>query len=270
VHDTVVIDDQVAKLGELKLQDFMQGFSFGCGVFETVSVRAAEPVFLNRHLRRLRNSLATLADCVQGCDPGLLRAESVLRAMGLAVREDARIASLPVMKIVVADGHRLVVFREAPANLEERQRGLAIDVVDRATYRAGDPLKNHKTLAYLANYRAMQRHVLFANERDEVCESGSANVFFESAGEIVTPPLDAPCLPGVVREVLLAAGALEGQRVVARPARIAELAEANAVVLTSALVVAPVTRFQGRELSGSQRLAARIRECLARAPDVDC
>ncbi|HTQ04200.1 MAG TPA: aminotransferase class IV [Polyangiaceae bacterium] len=267
MHELVVFDERVTTLGAVGLADFMDGFSFGCGLFETVRVEGGQPVFLERHLRRLRTSLAALADVVRSPAANLLTYDSVLAAVAAATREDARTAERTVLKVVAADGHRLLLFRDAPPDLAARLRGTSVEAVDRTTYRAGDPLRNHKTLAYLANYRGMQRRTLFVNEHDEVCETGSANLFFMTGGELVTPRLSAPCLPGVAREVVLEAGSVAGRRVVERATHLSELGEATAVVLTSALGVAPVTRLFGRELDGSLELAAHLRECVARAPD---
>ena len=46
--------------------------------------------------------------------------------------------------------------------------------------------------------------VLFVNERDEVTEGSISNVFVETGGAMVTPPVSSGILPGTFREELIA------------------------------------------------------------------
>lgn len=57
-----------------------------------------------------------------------------------------------------------------------------------------------------ARYCPPQDEVLFFNEREEVVEGSRTNVFVERDGMLLTPPVSAGCLPGVLREALLAEG----------------------------------------------------------------
>src|SRR2546423_15687028 len=45
--------------------------------------------------------------------------------------------------------------------------------------------------------------VILLNERDEVAECTSANIFAAKGGQVWTPPLTSGCLPGITRELLL-------------------------------------------------------------------
>lgn len=48
--------------------------------------------------------------------------------------------------------------------------------------------------------------VLFLNERDEVVEASRTNIFVDRDGMLLTPPLSSGCLPGILREELMAEG----------------------------------------------------------------
>lgn len=61
---------------------------------------------------------------------------------------------------------------------------------------------------------------LLLNERGEVCEGTIANVFLDRGGPLLTPPLAAGLLPGVLRAELLAAGA--AREAMLRPEDLAE------------------------------------------------
>jgi branched-chain amino acid aminotransferase len=266
VGDVALLDGEPVDAGALRLGAFASGFFFGCGLFETIALERGEPRLLERHLARLRRGLEALPVVRGPREPRLLEAGSLRAGIALAL---ARRAAPPpdAAKLVVCDGRALVTFRHALPDVDARRRdGVDVDDVDGGAYRSGDPLANHKTLSYLRSYSAARRDVLFANERGELCEAPTANVFVAFEGRVVTPPASAPCLPGVVREVLLEAGALAGRPVVEAPLPLAALAGVRGCFLTNAVAVAvPVRRLLGRPLAESAALAAAARELVGRA-----
>lgn len=100
-----------------------------------------------------------------------------------------------------------------------------------------DPLRRHKTTAR-ALYDAGSAHarthgladVLFVNRLGDLAEGAISNVFLVLGGEVVTPPLTAGALPGILRGELLGTG-----QAVERPLGIDDLDRASAVFLGSAL-----------------------------------
>jgi branched-chain amino acid aminotransferase len=75
--------------------------------------------------------------------------------------------------------------------------------------------------------------VVLLNERGEVSECTSANIFAAYGGEVSTPPLDSGCLPGVTRELLLDVVRVAGITVVERALKPADLERADQVFITS-------------------------------------
>jgi branched-chain amino acid aminotransferase len=75
--------------------------------------------------------------------------------------------------------------------------------------------------------------MLLLNERGEVTECTSANVFAASGGEVYTPPLDSGCLPGVTRELLLEVVRVPGIKVLERALKPQDLEQADQVFITS-------------------------------------
>jgi branched-chain amino acid aminotransferase len=273
MHSTVVMDGRLMALEAVRLDSFLAGFAFGCGLFESVRIEQGRARFLGRHLRRLQRSLGALQDVVEACPAELLHVERVLSSAEPALRRCARDGAEfdGAMKLFVSGGHLLVTFRDLAADHASRLGGVVVDELDDRTYRYADPLRNHKTLAYLANFRAMQRGLLFCNERQQICEAPAANLVALLNGELVTPPLDSPCLPGIVRELLVEAAQVGGLPVRERALQVGELPGVEACVLTNAMAIAlPVTRLLGRALeAGSMQLADRIRELVRNASDVD-
>lgn len=77
---------------------------------------------------------------------------------------------------------------------------------------SGDPWLRVKTTerrlydAARSGLAAGLDEVVFANERDEVCEGSIASVFFDAGAGLCTPPLACGLLPGVLRDEMLTAG----------------------------------------------------------------
>ncbi len=74
---------------------------------------------------------------------------------------------------------------------------------------------------------------MLLNERGEVSECTSANIFAATGGEVCTPPLDSGCLPGVTRELLLDVVRVPGIKVMERPLKPEDLERADQVFITS-------------------------------------
>jgi branched-chain amino acid aminotransferase len=71
------------------------------------------------------------------------------------------------------------------------------------------------------------------NERGEVSECTSANIFAATGSEVSTPPLASGCLPGVTRELLLDVVRVPGISVVERTLTPVDLERADQVFITS-------------------------------------
>jgi len=97
--------------------------------------------------------------------------------------------------------------------------------------------------------------VVLLNERGEVSECTSANIFAATGREVVTPPLASGCLPGVSRELLLGEIHVPGVSVIERTLLLADLEGADQVFITSTTRdLMPVAHIEGLKVK-SQGLA---------------
>ncbi|HSP80515.1 MAG TPA: aminotransferase class IV [Myxococcaceae bacterium] len=266
MNTTVALDGVPRRLEELRLQDFLQCFQFGAGFFETFLLTEGEPMFLERHLARLRESLAAHAPAVRAPAAELLAPEAVRETLRRCLEADDALGPrfTGVGKLVAGDGHLLLMFRPLPPNHEQLQReGRSLDELEERSYRRGEPSLNHKSLAYLRQFTHMERMPLFLNEAGEVCEVPTGNLFLLLGEALVTPPLDAPCLPGVVRAVLREVGRVGRWPVEERPVHRAQLEAVRGCFMTNSVSLAlPVPRLLGRSLPESVALAAAAREAV--------
>jgi branched-chain amino acid aminotransferase len=98
--------------------------------------------------------------------------------------------------------------------------------------------------------------VVLLNERGEVAECTSANIFAAQGGQVWTPPIDSGCLPGVTRALLLEKIRVPGLRVAEKTLLPADLEAADEIFITSTTrELLPVVSVQG--LSIQTRSSAR-------------
>jgi len=91
--------------------------------------------------------------------------------------------------------------------------------------------------------------VVLLNERGEVSECTSANLFVAQGGKVFTPPLASGCLPGVTRAVLIE----EIRGVTEKTLMPEDLESAEEVFITSTTrELLPVVAIEGLSLKGGR------------------
>ena len=106
--------------------------------------------------------------------------------------------------------------------------------------------------------------VVLLNERGEVSECTSANLFAVHGGEAWTPPLDSGCLPGVTRALLLSDARAKSVRVIEKPLSLADLERADGVFITSTTRdVLPVAEIEGLRVNKDRRVMDALQTAFA-------
>lgn len=238
-----------------------RGLLYGDGLFETLRAYRGKPFLLEEHLARLE----------EGCKAaelpmparGLLRdaVGQVLDANNLRER-DARVRITLTRGGGGGDlwpeepGPPTVLVTAQPVLLAAGlyERG-ASAVTSRRRVLSGAPsLKStsfqQHVLAKAEARRAGAWEALLLNERGEVAEGATSNVFALVEGVLVTPPADAGLLPGLTRAAVLRlaqpALCLEAREAPLRPE---ELAGAREAFLTGSVAeVVPLVKLNGHAL----------------------
>jgi branched-chain amino acid aminotransferase len=104
--------------------------------------------------------------------------------------------------------------------------------------------------------------VILLNERGEVAECTSANLFIANGNHVATPPLRSGCLPGITREVILGEIHAAGIRVEERTLMPGDLESADEVFITSTTRdLLPVIQIEDKKIGRSDH----TRQALARS-----
>lgn len=197
---------------------FDHGMLVGDGVFETVKVVDGEPFALTRHLRRLGVSAAglglpapdekTLAD---GCRAAL---EAAPDWPSSRIRITYTSGPGPLGSARGDEGTTTTIIVAEQAPFPE-----TADVVVVPWKRnEHGALAGLKTTSYAENALALAHarergggEAIFANLAGNLCEGTGSNLFVVLDGELITPPLEAGCLAGVTRALVLEwCGGVEG------------------------------------------------------------
>jgi branched-chain amino acid aminotransferase len=96
--------------------------------------------------------------------------------------------------------------------------------------------------------------VILLNERGEVAECTSANIFAAARGEVWTPPLNSGCLPGITREVILEEIRVPGVRIAEKVLYPGDLESAEEVFITSTTRdLLPVRQIEDRQVGAGDK-----------------
>jgi branched-chain amino acid aminotransferase len=105
---------------------------------------------------------------------------------------------------------------------------------------AAAPLSGVKSISWLNNVWAVAEaakegfdEVVLLNERSEVSECTSANIFVVKNGKVLTPPLSSGCLEGVTRGILMEIAPESGVSVAAQSLLPEDLYSADEVFISS-------------------------------------
>lgn len=236
---------------------FDTGLMHGVGLFETMRAYGGQIAFLYEHLRRLMASAQELELRIDHSVDELQEAiQRVVRANGLS---DARV------RLTITPGNPFTAGDDqAPANTvivtateatpyptEYYQKGASV-IISPYKQNPYDATAGHKTLNYFPRLRALQAaqkagaiEALWFTTTNRLAEGCISNVFLVKEGELITPPLDVPVLPGVVRQQVLKLAQQEGVEISERECVINDVLQADEIFLTNSMMeLMPVCRVE--------------------------
>jgi branched-chain amino acid aminotransferase len=143
---------------------------------------------------------------------------------------------------------------------EMYEKGMTVFICTDYRQSAQDPLAGHKTTSYFPRLVALRtaqergcNEALWFTPANLLAEGCISNVFLVKNGELRTPPLDTPVLPGIAREVVLEQAAALGITAHQVPCTIDDLLDADEVFLTNSVMeVMPVTRVERKAIANEK------------------
>ncbi|MSV29498.1 MAG: class IV aminotransferase [Bryobacterales bacterium] len=241
MHRFILHNENVCEASEKSLSTGQTGLLTGWGVFSTIRVMDGVLFAWERHWARMTR------------DARLLR---------VPMPADANAVETKLYQLIEANGAanstlRLSVVRNAGGIWTGPDSGRECDLIAftastkvwgagvRLTYvpqarHAACVFAGTKILAWAMNLTWLEQaqsrgfdEALLLNERGEVSECTSANIFIAEGNQAYTPPLASGCLPGITRELLLGEIHVAGYRVNEKTLFPADLEGADEVFITS-------------------------------------
>lgn len=256
----VSINGRVGSPEEVTLKVTDNGFVFGDSAYETLRTYGGRPFELDRHLRRLRRSIAFLGfdlkisdgelrTQIDACLAFALNAESYLRVIvsrgvgDMSYRFERIPEPTVAMYVKPLDATNDSLYAKGAAAVIVSIRRNPIEALNPAI-KASNLLNN--ALATREAYAKGAFEAILLNTRGEVAEGAGSNVFIVKDGCLLTPPLSCGLLAGITREIVLEVAAASGQAHEERVLSASDLSSADELFVTSTLKeLAPMTTLDG-------------------------
>ena len=268
MHRFVLHNDEIRECGDKLLSAGQMGLLAGWGVFSTLRVSSGVLVAFERHWARMQRDAAGLRVPFPA-DPDYMHS----RLLRLIQANHAENATLRV--VVVRNGNgkwagpsqRDFDLIALTGDLTDWGAGARLAVERHARF-AASPYAGTKTTSWILNLVYLEQaqargfdEVVLLNERGEVSECASANIFAAQGARVWTPPLDSGCLPGVTRELLLTEVRAEAILVEEKTLWLEDLERADEVFITSVTRdLLPVFSIQGLALWQQGEARGRLAE----------
>jgi branched-chain amino acid aminotransferase len=270
MHRFILHNDEIREASEKLLSPGQVGLLSGWGVFSTIKVIDGVLFAFERHWARMSRDAALMRVTLPG--DAIQLENNLLRLV------EANRAFLSTMRVVVVRNRGGVW--EAPhqtrssdviaftADTKDWGESVKLNYVRQARH-AASVFAGTKILAWAMNLTWLEEaqsegfdEVILLNERDEVAECTSANIFAAKGDRVWTPPLASGCLPGITRELLLSEVRAPGFHVMERALTPEDLESADEVFITSTTRdLLPVSMIGRRAMPS----AGHAREALQRA-----
>jgi len=274
MEEIVYLNDAMVPRSQAKVSTVDYGFLYGYGLFETMRAYSGSVFRLDSHLTRLAKSADRLGIVV---DTGVLKKAvmDTLEANGL---RDARVrltvsigegSFVPDLHSCIAPSVLVVAAKYTPYADEIYQRGFRI-IVSSIRRNSQSPVPAMKTANYLESLLARQEakaagvdDALFLNEKGQLAEASTSNVFLVSKGMLKTPQQESGILPGITRGVILELALQMGIMAFETDIRLEEMLGADEAFLTNSILeIIPITNLNGKAI-GDGRPGPITRQLMA-------
>jgi branched-chain amino acid aminotransferase len=267
LHNSSILDAADSKV----LTPGQVGLMNGWGVFSTLRVHDGVLFAFDRHWARMVRDAAIMRVQFPWTPAEL---EAVL--IRLIEANHARNATLRVCAVRNKGGayegpdqQRETDLIAFTTDLREWGDSVRLNVVPHGRH-AASRFAGTKVLSWAQNLALYEQahadgydEVVLLNERGEVSECTSANIFAVFGDTAATPPLSDGCLPGVTRELLLEQIRVPGLETKEQTLRLPDLEQASEVFITSTTRdLLPVAHIEGLEI---QPGGGRVRNALQSA-----
>lgn len=269
IHRNVFHNDRLLPVDRVRLSPGQSGLLCGWGLFTTMRIVEGVAFAFERHWKRLARD-AERTRCPFPFEQETVRGHLIELLRANDVREGC--ARIYIVSNQIGfwrsdEGFPPVDLLITSSGLPSYRDPLRLAMLEQGRH-AASPLAGVKVTSWMLNVWAVNEarrngfdEVILLNERGEVAECTSANIFCARGGRVFTPPLSSGCLAGITREVVMEIGPGAGIPVEERTLFPEDLYSADEVFISSTnRSMLNVTEIAGRNLAVVPRdsLARRL------------
>lgn len=273
MHRLLLHNDEIRDAGDRFLSPGQVGLVNGWGIFSTIRVQDGVMFCWERHWARMRRDAAKMRVPFPENEKWLEQ-----RLYRLIDANQAANATLRVLIVrnrggmwegpAAADRPFETIAFTAPLN--NWGDAVKLGVVPHARHAASE-FSGTKYISWGENLTRYERaheqgfdEVVLLNERGEVAECTSANIFIAVGNQAFTPPLSSGCLPGVTRTLLLDEIRIPGRTVSEKVLFPKDLEAADGVFITSTTRdLMPVASIDGLSIHQGHDMRDRLQEAFS-------
>ena len=245
--DTVYLNGEYLPMAEAKISPMDRGFLFGDGVYEVIPSYGKQLVGFRAHCDRLITNLEAInLDCDYTHEHWHQIAKTLLtnnQGQSLAVYFHVSRGSYSTRSHGFPENTTPTIFAFTfdipPSRLADKRQVQGIKVKSQPDLRwKRCHIKSTSLLGNVLHFQhgqdaGAQETILF-NERGELTEASSSNVFMVKNETVATPALDNQILPGITRQLLIDILKKDGViEVEQRPLHMEEIKDADEIWLTN-------------------------------------
>jgi branched-chain amino acid aminotransferase len=241
IHRHIFHNESLLPIEKSRLSMGQAGLICGWGIFTTIRIARGEAFAYERHWRRLDKHAAIinlpmpyaaakvrmhLHEVIRAnkITEGCARIYLIYNNVGFWQSDEPR----PQVDLLICSAGLPEYANVARVGLRAHGR------------HAAAPLSGVKSISWLNNVWAVAEaakdgfdEVVLLNERSEVSECTSANIFVVKNGKVLTPPLSSGCLEGVTRGILMEIAPESGVSVAEQSLHPEDLYSADEVLISS-------------------------------------
>lgn len=273
MHRFLLHNDEIRDAGDRVVSPGQVGFMNGWGVFSTIRVQDGVMFAWERHWARMRRDAARMRVPFPPEEKWL--EQQLYRLI------DANLATNSTLRIIVvrnrggmwegtAAAERAFDTIAFTAPLNNWGDAVKLGVVHHGRHAASE-FAGTKYISWSENLTRYERaheqgfdEVVLLNERGEVAECTSANIFAVKGGQVWTPPLASGCLPGVTRALLLEEIRVPGLTVLEKVLLFTDLETADEIFVTSTTRdLMPVAAVEGLKIQRGRKVRDRLQQAFS-------
>ena len=257
LHRHILHNDSIVDATDRVLAPSQVGLLSGWGVFTTLRVADGVLFAWDRHWARIQRDAAAFHVPLPH-NPGQVRR----KLLELVEANHAQNSTLRLVIVRNGGGMWANPEPDRPSDVialtaDSKDWGDGVKLAYQANARyAASPFSGTKILSWSMNLTWLEQaqsrgfdEVILLNERGEVAECTSANIFVANGHQVWTPPLSSGCLPGITREVVLGEIHVPGVAIAEKPLTPGDLESADEVFITSTTRdLLPVHQIEEKQL----------------------